>query len=147
MKKARRKGYWEKQVDAFCGLFGFRVDHRVLPQYGCRPDKDVYTLKFGRSTVAYKDENKTWCSRELPLEAEVLPPDNYGCSGTVFGGAMEELIRTASGKELIVRSSDKDRKTPYGFTKVRLIRHIRLPEFGSVEELKLKLAVSGDGEP
>lgn len=147
MKKARQKGYWEKQVDAFCGLFGFRVDHRVLHQYGCRPDKDVYTLKFGRSTVAYKDENKTWCSHELPLKAEVLPPDDYGCSGTVFDSAMEELIRTASGKELIVRSSDKDRKTPYGFTKVRLIRHIKLPEFSSVEELKLKLAVTGESEP
>lgn len=147
MKKARQKGYWEKQVDAFCELFGFRVDHRVLHQYGCRPDKDVYTLKFGRSTVSYKDENKTWHSHELPLEAEVLPPDNYGCSGTVFDDAMEKLIRTASGKELIVRSSDKDRKTPYGFTKVRLIRHIKLPEFSSVEELKLKLAVTGESEP
>lgn len=147
MKNARQKGYWEKQVDAFCGLFGFRVDHRVMYQTGCRPAKDVYMLKFGRSTVAYKDENKTWRSRELPLEAEVLSPDNYGCSGTTFDGAMEALIRAASGKELIVRSSDKDRKTPYGFTKVRLIRHIRLPEFGSVEELKLKLAVSGEDGP
>ena len=60
---------------------------------------------------------------------------------------MEEIMRAASGKELIVRSSDKDRKTPYGFTKVRLVRHIRLPEFGSVEELKLRLAASGEGEP
>ena len=143
MNKKYRKGYWEKQVDEFCGLFGFRVYHRVLCQDGCRPTKDVYTLKFGTSTVAYKDENKTWCSHELPLEAEVLPPDNYGCSGTTFEGAMEAIIKTASGKELIVRSSDKDRKTPYGFTKVRLIRHIRLPAFGSVEELKLKLAAGG----
>ena len=142
MEKTCRKGHWEKQVDEFCGLFGFRVDHRVLCQDGCRPVKDVYTLKFGRSTVAFKDDKKTWCSCELPLEAVVLPPDNYGCSGTTFEGAMEAIIKTASGKELIVRSSDKDRKTPYGFTKVRLIRHIRLPEFGSVEELKLKLAAS-----
>lgn len=147
MKKVRRKGYWKKQVDEFCKMFGFRLDMRVLHQCGCRPDRDVYMLKFGRSTVAYKDKNKTWCSGELPLEAEVLPPDNYGCFGTTFDGAMEALIRTASGKELIVRSSDKDRKTPYGFTKVRLIRHIKLPEFGSVEELKLKLAVSGENEP
>ena len=44
-----------------------------------------------------------------------------------------------------MRSSDEDRKTPYGFTKVRLIRHIKLPEFGSVEELKLKFAISGEG--
>ena len=147
MKKSSGKGYWEKQVDEFCDIFGFKVDHRVLPQAGCRPVKDVYTLKSGRSTVAYKDENKTWRSCELPLEAEVLPPDNYGCSGTTFDGAMEALVKTASGKELIVRSSDKDRKTPYGFTKVRLIRHIKLPEFGSVEELKLKLAISGEGAP
>lgn len=147
MKKACGKGYWEKQVDEFCDIFGFKVNHRAVPQDGCRPVKDVYTLKSGRSTVAYKDKNTTWCSHELPLEAEVLPPDNYGCSGTTFDGAMEALIRTASGKELIVRSSDKDRKTPYGFTKVRLIRHIKLPEFGSVEELKLKLALSGEGEP
>ena len=146
MKKPIRKGYWEKQVDEFCNIFGFKVDHRVLAQAGCKPVKDVYTLKFGRSTVAYKDESKTWCSGELPLKAEALPPDNYGCSGTTFDGAMEALIRTASGKELIVRSSDKDRKTPYGFTKVRLIRHIKLPEFGSVEELKLKLAVLGAGK-
>ena len=147
MEKNREKGYWKKQVDEFCEMFGFKLGMRVLCQSGCRPTKDVYTLKFGRSTVAYKDENKTWCSRELPLEAEVLQPDNYGYSGTTFEGAMEALIKTASGKELIVRSSDKDRKTPYGFTKVRLIRHIRLPEFGSVEELKLKLAVSREGEP
>ena len=147
MKKSSGKGYWEKQVDEFCDIFGFKVDHRVQAQAGCRPVKDVYTLKSGRSTVAYKDENKTWRSGELPLEAEVLPPDNYGCSGTTFDGAMEALIRTASGKELIVRSSDEDRKTPYGFTKVRLIRHIKLPEFGSVEELKLNLAISGEGAP
>ena len=76
----------------------------------------------------------------------MLPPDDYGCSGSTFDGAMEALIRTASGKELIVRSSGEDMKTPYGFTKVRLIRHIKLPEFGSVEELKLKLAVLGDGK-
>ena len=143
MEKTRRKGHWEKQVDEFCEMFGFKVSHRVLCQSGCRPTKDVYTLKFGRSTVAFKDDKKTWRSCELPLEAAVLPPDNYGCSGTTFEGAMEAIIKTASGKELIVRSSDKDRKTPYGFTKVRLIRHIRLPEFGSVEELKLKLAASG----
>ena len=147
MKNVNKKGYWEKQVDEFCDIFGFNINHRVLPQDGCKPVKDVYTLKSGRSTVAYKDENKTWRSCELPLEAEVLPPDNYGCSGTTFDGAMEALIRTASGKELIVRSSDKDRKTPYGFTKVRLIRHIKLPEFGSIEELKLKLAISGEGTP
>lgn len=144
MKKNSKNGYWKKQVDKFCEMFGFKLSARVLHQYGCRPAKDVYTLKFGRSTVAYKDENETWCSRELPLEAEVLPSDNYGCSGTTFDDAMKALIRTASGKELIVRSSDKDRKTPYGFTKVRLIRHIRLPEFGSVEELKLKLAAGGE---
>ena len=147
MKNVNKKGYWEKQVDEFCDIFGFKVNHRVLMQDGCRPAKDVYTLKFGRSTVSYKNEDKTWCSREMQLEAEVLPPDNYGCSGTTLEGAMEALIRTASGKELIVRSSDKDRKTPYGFTNVRLIRHIKLPEFGSVEELKLKLVLSGEGEP
>lgn len=64
MKNVNKKGYWEKQVDEFCDIFGFKVNHKVLPQYGCRPVKDVYTLKSGRSTVAYKDENKTWCSRE-----------------------------------------------------------------------------------
>jgi hypothetical protein len=135
-------GYWKKQVDEFCGLFGFWVDRREL--WGLGPDeaKDVYMLKSGRSTVAYKDESRTWSSRELPLEAV-----REKFSGTTFEDTMEALVRTASGKELIVRSSDKDRKTPYGFTKVRLIRHIRLPEFGSVEELKLKLAASGEGEP
>ena len=147
MKTPSEKGYWEKQVDEFCDIFGFKVDHRVLTQAGCGPVKDVYTLKSGRSTVAYKDENKTWRSCELPLEAEALPPDNYGCSGTTFDGAMETLVKMASGKELIVRSSDEGRKTPYSFTKVRLIRHIKLPEFGSVEELKLKLAVLGECEP
>ena len=40
----------------------------------------------------------------------------------------------------------KVRKTPYCFTKVWLIRHIKLPEFGSVEKLKLKLAISGEGK-
>lgn len=135
-------GYWKKQVDEFCGLFGFRVDSHVLWGLGPDKDKDVYMLKSGRSTVAYKDENKTWGSRELPLETEALSR-----SGTAFEKAMERLMRLASGKELIVRSSDKDRKTPYGFTKVRLIRHIMLPEFGSVEELKLRLAASGEGEP
>lgn len=145
MKKknmAAGDGYWKKQVDEFCRLFGFRVDSHEL--WGLGPDeaKDVYILKSGRSTVSYKDENKTWGSRELILKAEV--PSR---SRTAFEDAMEALIRTASGKELIVRSSDKDRKTPYGFTKVRLVRHIRLPEFGSVEELRLKLAVSGEGEP
>ena len=147
MNKKYRKRYWEKQVDEFCGLFGFRINHKVLHQDGCRPTKDVYTLKSGRSTVMYKNENRTWILRELPLEAEVLPPDNYGCSGNTLEDAMETLIKTVSGKELIVRSSDKDRKTSYGFTKVRLERHILLPEFGSVEELKLKLAVSGESEP
>ena len=40
----------------------------------------------------------------------------------------------------------KVRKTPYCFTKVQLIRHIKLPEFGSVEELKLTLAISLGGK-
>ena len=34
MKKSSGKGYWEKQVDEFCDIFGFKVDHRVLPQDG-----------------------------------------------------------------------------------------------------------------
>ena len=109
-------------------------------QEGCRPCKNVYTLKFGRSTVAYKDETRTWCSGEMPLMSEMRPSEpKFHVDGTTFEDAMKALIRQASGKELIVRSSDKDRKTPYGFTKVRLTRHIKLPEFGSVEELRLKL--------
>lgn len=147
MKKNSKTGYWKKQVDEFCEMFGFKLNMRVQYQDGCRPTKDVYTLKSGRSTVAYKNENRPWILRELPLEAEVLSPDNYGCSGNTLEDAMETLIKTVSGKELIVRSSDKDRKTPYGFTKVRLVRHILLPKFGSVEELKLKLAAAGEGEP
>ena len=40
----------------------------------------------------------------------------------------------------------KVRKTPYSFTKVWLIRRIKLPGFRSVEKLKLKLAISLEGK-
>ena len=45
MKKSSGKGYWEKQVDKFCDIFGFKVNHCVMMQAGCRPAKDIYTLK------------------------------------------------------------------------------------------------------
>jgi len=148
MKKHKREieaepGYWEKQVLDFCEMFGFRLAEKLERKlHGC---EICYSLKFGRSSVAYKDASHTWCSGELQLCA------NVGCANVASERnsrknrerAMENIVKRASGKELIVRSSDKDRKTPYGFTKVRLIRHILLPEFGSVEELKLKLAVMG----
>lgn len=141
MKKPEAN-YWENQAREFCEMFGFRLDRTTrMDLSGCVVT--VFSVKAGRSTVAYKDRQKTWCSGELPLTVDM---DGTG-SARWLEKAMENLMKAASGKELIVRSSDKDRKTPYGFTKVRLIRHIKLPEFGSVEELKLKLAVSGEGEP
>lgn len=142
MTKNAEDGYWKAQVDGFCEMFGFKLDKTTktdLSGYIVT----VFSVKAGRSTVAYKDRQKTWCSGELPLAVDMAGTR----SARWLEKAMENLMKTASGKELIVRSSDKDRKTPYGFTKVRLIRHIKLPEFGSVEELKLKLAVSGEGEP
>lgn len=122
-------------------MFGFRLDEHYV--YNSQKECSFcrYSLKLGRSTVAYKDETRTWCSGELPLAIDTEPCRDIS---NEFEKRMENLMKLASGKELIVRSSDKDRKTPYGFTKVRLIRHIRLPEFGSVEELKLKLAVKGE---
>jgi len=141
MKKTEAN-YWENQACEFCEMFGFRLDRTVGTDLsGCIVT--TFSVKAGRSTVAYKDRQKTWCSGELPLTVNM----NGTGSARWLEKAMENLMKAASGKELIVRSSDKDRKTPYGFTKVRLIRHIKLPEFGSVEELKLKLAVSGEGEP
>ena len=122
-------------------MFGFRLDKAIGIDRLTGETCTVLLAKAGRSTVAYKDKSGTWCSRELPLSVIA------GGYAKKTEKAMEDFVRLASGKELIVRSSDKDRKTPYGFTKVRLIRHIILPEFGSVEELKLKLAVSGEGEP
>ena len=141
MKKPEAN-YWENQAREFCEMFGFRLDRTVGTDLsGCIVT--TFSVKAGRSTVAYKDRQKTWCSGELSLTVNM----NGTGSARWLEKAMENLMKAASGKELIVRSSDKDRKTPYGFTKVRLIRHIKLPEFGSVEELKLKLVLSGEGEP
>lgn len=139
--------YWEEQVNGFCGIFGFRLDEKpVLDVYvfGARSNMTRFSVKAGRSVVAYnnKNKNKAWRSSEFPLAF-----DTAGTSRAAREKVMEAIMRKASGAELIVRSSDKDRKTPYGFTKVRLVRHILLPEFGSVEELKLKLAASGESEP
>ena len=137
--------FWTKQVEGFCSVFGFKLDQREVHRYDHDTHNMVFSLKSGRSTVAYKDKSRTWRSGELPLAVECAVSSLRGRNA--FEENMKQLMALASGKELIVRSSDKDRKTPYGFTKVRLIRHIKLPEFGSVEELKLKLAVSGEDEP
>jgi len=132
------KDFWKKQVDEFCEIFGFHIE--IKPNDGILDDfKYFVRIKYGRSVVAYKDVKRTWCSGELPLEVNIEDRAEDSVER-----AMEEIMKKASGKELIVRSSDKDRKTPYGFTKVRLIRHIKLPEFGSVEELKIELAVKGE---
>jgi len=127
--------YWEEQVNGFCGIFGFRVaeDICVSPGEGI---VSVLLVKAGRARVYYKTPGGLG---ETPLSDTFEP----GKSESAF----RRLLAAASGAELVVRSTDKDRKTPYGFTKVRLVRHILLPEFGSVEELKLKLAASGEGEP
>ena len=42
-------------------------------------------------------------------------------------------------------NSNTRMKTSYGFAKARLIRRIVLPEFNSVKELALKLAVMEEG--
>lgn len=136
-------GEWKKAVGEFCAAFGFRLEYVERIQFG--EEFRGVVVKSGRSTVAYKDASARWTRGETPLEAE-LRLDKYEASDDAVAkaveGACREIMETLSGAELIVRSSDKDRKTPWGYTKVRLIRHILLPEFGSVEELKLKLAVA-----
>ncbi len=120
-------------------MFGFKLEVCQVSEFGTCTVR--YMLRSGRSTVAYDDKCQTWRGcRELPLVLDLAPAED---APEYREMNMEKFMQIISGKELVIRSSDKDRKTPYGFTKVRLIRHIILPEFGSVEELKLKLAARG----
>jgi len=117
-------------------MFGFEKEEK-LESDGRQYVSHMY-LKCGRSRVMYKDENRTWLSGELAVESKILGPGCY-CQST----AAENIMKLLSGKELIVRATEKPRDTPYGFTRVRTERHILLPEFGSVEELRLRLEAMG----
>ena len=54
-----------------------------------------------------------------------------------------EMMQKLSGQTLIWRWTEKQTPAPLGFVRNRRERVLKLPEFGSVEELRLKLMASG----
>ena len=133
------KGFWRKQVEGLCGLLGLELKKQKVDGFGLfmskgKPDMR-YVLARGKALCQVKTTRgrNTFYS---VVEHVIKKKEDEEQT-------MEKLMKFLSGKELLIRGSEKARESPFGHTKVRTEQYVRLPEFGSVEELRLRLAAEG----
>lgn len=120
--------YWKNQVEEFCRIFGLTVDDNSWRYNGI-------VLKYGKSVVSVRSKQQ-YRSRlnQLVVRHE---------SGENREDAYMEMMQKLSGQTLIWRWTEKQTPALLGFVRNRRERVLKLPEFGSVEELRLKLMASG----
>ena len=120
--------YWKNQVEEFCRIFGLTVDDNSWQYNGI-------VLKYGKSVVSVRSKQQYWSGlNQLVVRYE---------SGENREDAYMEMMQKLSGQTLIWRWTEKQTPAPLGFVRNRRERVLKLPEFGSVEELRLKLMASG----
>ena len=119
--------YWKNQVEEFCRIFGLTVDDNSW-----RYNRIV--LKYGKSVVSATSKQYRSGLNQLVVRYE---------SGENREDAYMEMMQKLSGQTLIWRWTEKQTPAPLGFVRNRRERVLKLPEFGSVEELRLKLMASG----
>ena len=119
--------YWKNQVEEFCRIFGLTVDYNGWPYNGI-------VLKYGKSVVSVTSKQYRSGFNQLVVRHE---------SGENREDAYMEMMQKLSGQTLIWRWTEKQTPAPLGFVRNRRERVLKLPEFGSVEELRLKLMASG----
>lgn len=119
--------YWKNQVEEFCRIFGLTVDDNSW-----RYNRIV--LKYGKSVVSVTSKQYRSGLNQLVVRYE---------SGENREDAYMEMMQKLSGQTLIWRWTEKQTPAPLGFVRNRRERVLKLPEFGSVEELRLKLMASG----
>lgn len=129
--KAKRSGKWEGRMRELCGMLGLELVRDVL--FTMRNGYTTrWTLRRGRSRARWRESGQWETVAALSPEGE--PDEPY----------LEKLFGRLSGRELVVFGTEGRKAAPFGYVVVRTERHIALPEFGSVEELKLKLAAEGE---
>ena len=119
--------YWKNQVEEFCRIFGLTVDDNSWRYNGI-------VLKYGKSVVSVTSKQYRSGLNQLVVRYE---------SGENREDAYMEMMQKLSGQTLIWRRTEKQTPAPLGFVRNRRERVLKLPEFGSVEELRLKLMASG----
>ena len=119
--------YWKNQVEEFCRIFGLTVDDNSW-RY------NSIVLKYGKSVVSVTSKQYRSGLNQLVVRYE---------SGENREDAYMEMMQKLSGQTLIWRWTEKQTPAPLGFVRNRRERVLKLPEFGSVEELRLKLMASG----
>lgn len=119
--------YWKNQVEEFCRIFGLTVDDNSWRYNGI-------VLKYGKSVVSVTSKQYRSGLNQLVVRHE---------SGENGEDAYMEMMQKLSGQTLIWRWTEKQTPAPLGFVRNRRERVLKLPEFGSVEELRLKLMASG----
>ena len=119
--------YWKNQVEEFCRIFGLTVDDNSWQYNGI-------VLKYGKSVVSATSKQYRSGLNQLVVRYE---------SGENREDAYMEMMQKLSGQTLIWRWTEKQTPAPLGFVRNRRERVLKLPEFGSVEELRLKLMASG----
>lgn len=127
--------YWKNQVEEFCRIFGLTVDDnswRYDSNYHHFRNRIV--LKYGKSVVSVTSKQYRSGLNQLVVRYE---------SGENREDAYMEMMQKLSGQTLIWRWTEKQTPAPLGFVRNRRERVLKLPEFGSVEELRLKLMASG----
>ena len=119
--------YWKNQVEEFCRIFGLTVDDNSWRYNGI-------VLKYGKSVVSVTSKQYRSGLNQLVVRYE---------SGENREDAYMEMMQKLSGQTLIWRWTEKQTPASLGFVRNRRERVLKLPEFGSVEELRLKLMASG----
>jgi len=134
-----KKGFWKTQVEGLCRLFGLKLKKQKVDGFGLFMSKGKLDMRYVLARGKALCQVKTTRGRNTfysVIEHIIKKKEDEE-------QIMEKLMKFLSGKELLIRGSEEARKSPFGYTKIRTEQYIRLPEFGSVEELRLRLAAEG----
>ena len=146
-REAEEPGEWKKQVLELCALLGLELKNEITSEMGLYSTNEIvekWVLKRGRSYAQWPIGRK-W-QHTGPVEwgpAGVVVNDSRAYGKETDESCMKRLFEKLSGNELLVRGTDGRKPSPFGYTVTRTEQRIKLPEFGSVEELRLKLAAEG----
>ena len=134
---------YENQLNEFCSLYGFSLLKMHEKSFHNGRLVTTFTIKFGNSAVRFRRADKkfrrTWDNEPCQFRTKTAEGKYMKLEKTA-----ELALLALSGQELTIRRRSVSKaKEWYGWKNVDEEMHFIVPEFSSVEELRLKLELIG----